>query len=491
MHSLYYFILGVYGICLLFIFMYSLSQFSLLLKVLHRNKRTPIHVPKDLKKLPLVCVQLPIYNEKEMVTRLLEAITSFDYPSHLLEIQVLDDSTDASLDENKALVEAYKNQGFNILHLHQENREGFKAGALKNGLKHTNANFIAIFDADFLPKPNWLKQSLPHFEAEQTGVVQTRWAHVNEHYGMITRVQALALDFHFRVEQVGRSEANLFLNFNGTAGIWRRSCIEDAGNWQGDTLTEDLDLSYRAQLRQWKICYLENVETPAELPIFIEAARSQQFRWNKGAAENFRLNFAKVARSQNIRFRSKFHAFFHLLNSSMFFVILVLAVLSLPILYLKQVLPEAKYIFYAYAFLGSSTLLYMAGYGYAFFRKRNLNLQQTLVFLGTFLAFFSLAMGFSVNNTKAILEGHLGKKTSFIRTPKFNVFDHSSSSFREASKRKIEVIHFIEAFLALYFMYAIVLTFQYKEYAFLPFYFMLLFGFGYISLHTFLGWKKS
>lgn len=491
MNSLYYMILFIYGFCLLLIFTYSLSQFSLLLKVFRRNKRTPIPVTKDLKNLPLVCVQLPIYNEKEVVARLLKAITSFDYPSHLLEIQVLDDSTDASLAQNIAQVETYKKNGFQILHLHRNNREGFKAGALKNGLSFTKAEYIAIFDADFLPKPNWLKQTLPYFEDENTGVVQTRWGHVNENYGMITRVQALALDFHFRVEQAGRSEANYFLNFNGTAGIWRRQCIEEAGNWKGDTLTEDLDLSYRAQLRQWKITYLEDVETPAELPIFIDAARSQQFRWNKGAAENFKLNFAKVARSKDISFCSKFHAFFHLLNSSMFFVILVLALLSLPVLYLKQILPETYYVFYVYAFLGLSTLLYMAGYAYAFFRKRNLNLQQIFVFLGTFFAFFSLAMGFSVNNSKAILEGHWGKKTSFIRTPKFNVFDHSSSNFFKASNRKIEVYHFIEAFLVFYFVFATSLAFYYKEYAFLPFYFMLVFGFGYISLLTFWGWRKS
>lgn len=485
MSSLHFAILFIYGLCLLLIFTYSISQFSLLLKVFRRNKRTPISVTKDLKHLPLVCVQLPIYNEKEMVARLLKAITSFDYPPHLLEIQVLDDSTDASLNLNIAQVETYKKNGFQILHLHRKNREGFKAGALKNGLSFTKAEYIAIFDADFLPKPNWLQQTLPYFEDENTGVVQTRWGHVNENYGMITRVQALALDFHFRVEQAGRSEANYFLNFNGTAGIWRRQCIEDAGNWKGNTLTEDLDLSYRAQLKQWKITYLEDVETHAELPIFIDAARSQQFRWNKGAAENFRINFGSVLQAKQLSLLAKLHAFFHLLNSSMFLVILLLAVLSLPVLHIKQSVPATHHIFYVFAFLGLSTLLYMAGYAYAFFKRRKITIASFLSFLLTFLGFFSLAMGFSVNNTKAVLEGHLGKKTGFIRTPKYNVFDDSAKFKTKPVTKQFHFYHYLEAVLVGYFLIALLLAFSYGEYVFVVFYSMLIFGFGYISIQTF------
>lgn len=212
-------------------------------------------------------------------------------------------------------------------------------------------NFIAIFDADFLPKKDWLLKTIPHFKDPQVGVVQTRWGHINRDYSMITKILAFALDFHFIVEQTGRNFGKHFLNFNGTAGVWRKECIIDAGNWAGDTLTEDLDLSYRAQMRNWKIKYLEEVDAPAELPVAMSAARSQQFRWNKGAAENFQKNYSLLLKNKNLSVKTKIHAFFHLLNSSLFVLLLLLAVLSIPVLYIQHENSQFSWYFWIMGYL--------------------------------------------------------------------------------------------------------------------------------------------
>jgi len=298
--------------------------------------------------------------------RLLDNIALLDYPKDKLEIQVLDDSTDESIASTLKQINALKEDGLDIKHVHRTNRQGFKAGALKEGLALAKGEFIAIFDADFLPKPDWLKQTVPHFKNPKIGVVQTRWGHINRNFSLLTQIQAFALDFHFTMEQVGRNMKKHFINFNGTAGIWRKTCIEDAGNWQGDTLTEDLDLSYRAQLKNWEFKYLEQVETPAELPIVISAARSQQFRWNKGAAENFKKLFKAVLSNKDLSISTKIHSFFHLLNSSMFLLVLLVSVLSLPILYIKSNNPMYDWYFHLMAFFALSTVIFFTCYWVSF-----------------------------------------------------------------------------------------------------------------------------
>jgi len=478
----YYLIITVYGLCLGFIFLYSLSQFLLFLKAYSPSKITK-STPK-LIHFPKVCIQLPIFNEGEIVERLLKNIAQIDYPTEALEIQVLDDSTDDSLETNKNLVLQLQEEGIPIQHIHRKNRADFKAGALKNGLALTEAEFIAVFDADFLPQSDWLYKTLPHFENPEIGVVQTRWGHLNKNYSLITQVQALALDFHFWIEQVGRNRGNHFINFNGTAGIWRKSCILDAGNWRGDTLTEDLDLSYRAQLKHWKIQYLNHVITPAELPIEMNAARSQQFRWNKGAAENFRLNYRKVNRANHLSYSTKIHAFFHLLNSSLFLVILILAVLSLPVLYIKHEFPTSIWFFYGFSILGLSTFLYMIGYAYTYFNQKAFHFQSAIQFIIKFFSFFALAMGLSVNNSKAILEGHLGKKSSFIRTPKFNVLGKQKTKIKLEKQPQLNWINLIELALLGYFISALFYAFHVQDFALFPFHLMLVFGFGFVTWTT-------
>ena len=265
-------IIVIYSTALILIFMYALAQLNLLLNYLNANKIKNDSPKFDLSnpnEIPFVTIQLPVYNEMYVMHRLLDNIVKIDYPIDKLEIQVLDDSTDESVKSTAEQIDLLQKKGYNIQHIRRKNRLGFKAGALKDGLKIAKGEFIAIFDADFLPKSDWLRRTIPFFKDNEIGVVQTRWGHINRNYSILTKVQAFALDAHFTLEQVGRNSKGHFINFNGTAGIWRKECIIDAGNWEGDTLTEDLDLSYRAQLKDWKFKYLEDVETPAELPVVI------------------------------------------------------------------------------------------------------------------------------------------------------------------------------------------------------------------------------
>ena len=319
-------IIVVYSISLLLIFMYALAQLNLLFNYLASKKHIDDSITFDFSnpdEIPLVTIQLPVYNEMYVMDRLLDNIALLDYPKDKLEIQVLDDSTDETVKTTFDHIEKLKQTGLDIKQITRIDRTGFKAGALKEGLKIAKGEFIAIFDSDFLPTSDWLKRTIPYFKNEEIGVVQTRWGHINRDYSILTKIQAFALDAHFTLEQVGRNSKGHFINFNGTAGVWRKTCIIDAGNWEGDTLTEDLDLSYRAQLKNWKFKYLENVETPAELPVIISAARSQQFRWNKGGAENFKKMLWRVLKNDNISTKTKIHGILHLLNSTMFLNVLI------------------------------------------------------------------------------------------------------------------------------------------------------------------------
>jgi len=267
---------------------------------------------------PMVTVQLPLYNEQYVVERLIDTIAEFDYPKDRFEIHILDDSTDETLDIVKRKVEEYKAKGFQIEQILRTVRQGYKAGALKDGTVFAKGEFLAIFDADFMPKPDFLKKTVPFFQDPKVGVVQTRWEHINQNYSLITKLQALQLNVHFTVEQVGRMQGDYFLQFNGTAGVWRKSTIEDAGGWEADTLTEDLDLSIRAQMKGWKIKFLEEIGSPAELPAEMNALKSQQFRWMKGGAETARKMLPTLWKSKDLTTRQKIHATQHLFASSVF-----------------------------------------------------------------------------------------------------------------------------------------------------------------------------
>lgn len=483
-----YTIIVIYSLALILIFMYALAQLNLLFNYISAQKKEDTSPKFDFtntEEIPYVTIQLPVYNELYVMERLLENIVKLDYPREKFEIQVLDDSTDESVISTKKQISQLQKTGINILHIRRTNRQGFKAGALKEGLGIAKGEFIAIFDADFLPQEDWLLQTIPYFKNSAIGVVQTRWGHINRNYSTLTKIQAFALDAHFTLEQVGRNSKGHFINFNGTAGVWRKECILDAGNWEGDTLTEDLDLSYRAQLKKWKFKYLENVKTPAELPVIISAARSQQFRWNKGGAENFQKMTKRVLSNKDISLKTKIHSVLHLLNSSMFLMILIVAVLSIPMLYIKNEYPHLRSYFYMISFFVISSIIFFICYWFMFKKSYGGGFKNFLKYTGTFFAFFSIAMGFSLHNSIAVLEGHFGKKSDFVRTPKFNIKTIKDTwKKNKYIHKKISLNTLIEGILTLYFAFGMYSAFvvgnQGGDFGLFPFHLMLFFGFGYV-----------
>lgn len=481
-------IIIIYSIALILIFLYSLAQLNLLFNYLKAQKlvdKSPKYNFNNPNEIPYVTIQLPVYNELYVMERLLDNISKMDYPKDKLEIQVLDDSTDESVKSTSDQIEQLKKSGLDIQHVQRVNRKGFKAGALKEGLVNAKGEFIAIFDADFLPEKDWLKKTIPYFKDEQIGVVQTRWSHINQNYSILTRIQAFALDAHFTLEQVGRNSKGHFINFNGTAGVWRKECILDAGNWEGDTLTEDLDLSYRAQLKNWKFKYLEKVHTPAELPVVISAARTQQFRWNKGGAENFRKMMWKVITNHNISTKTKIHGLLHLLNSTMFLNVLIVAVLSIPMLYIKNEYAHLKPYFYVMSFFVISTIIFFICYWFMYKQTYGGGFTKFFRYIGMFLTFFSIAMGFSLHNSIAVLEGHIGKPSEFVRTPKFNINSIKDSwKGNKYLRKKLSLNVIIEGLLMLYFAFGMYSAFivgdQGGDFGLFPFHLMLFIGFGYV-----------
>ena len=483
-----YIIITVYSIALILIFMYSIAQLNLLFNYLSAQKKEDNSAKFDFSnpaEIPFVTIQLPVYNELYVMERLLTNIVKLNYPKDKIEFQVLDDSTDESVISTAKQIEELRNTGIDIKHIRRSNRQGFKAGALKEGLEIAKGEFIVIFDADFLPKENWLYETVPYFKNPEIGVVQTRWGHINRNYSTLTKIQAFALDAHFTLEQVGRNSKGHFINFNGTAGVWRKECILDAGNWEGDTLTEDLDLSYRAQLKKWKFKYLEDVKTPAELPVIISAARSQQFRWNKGGAENFQKMTKRVLINKDISIKTKIHSVLHLLNSSMFLMIFLVAILSIPMLYIKNEYPHLKSYFYMISFFIISSIIFFICYWFMFKKSYGGGFKNFLKYTGTFFAFFSIAMGFSLHNSIAVLEGHFGKKSDFIRTPKFNIKTLQDSWKKNKYITKKPSINILtEGVLTLYFAFGMYSAFVVGDtggdFGLFPFHLMLFVGFGYV-----------
>lgn len=486
-----YVVIAIYTLALLLIFFYSLAQLNLLINYLKAKKLIDKSPKFDFSKpeeIPFVTIQLPLYNEMYVVERLLECVSKIKYPREKLEIQVLDDSTDESVESNALQIKKLQSQGLDIVHVRRENRVGFKAGALKEGLKTAKGEFIAIFDADFLPHEDFLYKTIPYFKDEKVGVVQTRWGHINRDYSILTKIQALALDAHFTLEQVGRNSKGHFINFNGTAGIWRATCIYDAGNWQGDTLTEDLDLSYRAQLKDWKFKYLVDVETPAELPVVISAARSQQFRWNKGGAENFEKMAYKVVHASNLDFKTKVHGILHLLNSTMFLNVLIVAILSIPMLYIKNTFGHLANYFYVTSFFILTTIILFTCYWFTYKSTHGGGLWSFIKYSGEFITFYGIAMGFSLHNSMAVIEGHIGKKSEFVRTPKFNI--NSLADKWKGNKyiaKNISKNVILEGLLMLYFLFGMWSAFtvgKNGDFGLFPFHLMLFVGFGFVFVKS-------
>ena len=397
------------------LFIHVLHELVLVYKALkYKNPKSP-----DLKRdLPKVTVQLPLYNEKYVVKRLLNAIRRLNYPKDKIEIQILDDSTDDTSEIIKVFLKELKESDFNFQHIQRKERSGFKAGALDYGLKLSSGDYIAIFDADFIPDSEFLLKTIAHFDEDNIGLVQTRWQHINEDYSLLTRAQAVMLNTHFSIEQRGRIQANAFINFNGTAGVWRKETIIDAGGWKADTLTEDLDLSFRAQVKGWRFKYLFDVESPAELPVTFEAYKTQQFRWSKGAAECFKKNITLLWKS-DASFAAKTIGTFHLLNSSIYLLVVGLMLLSPFVFYIRHNnLIDASE---TYLLLIGESIVYLLFFiffvGHLLASKNKT--KAILLFIPSLLTYFSMTMGVSIYMVLGILEGYRGKQTAFIRTPKF------------------------------------------------------------------------
>lgn len=472
-------LLGIYALALLFIFCYSVSQMHLVYLYSKSPKRKPISCPKE-EGLPVVTIQLPTFNEQYVVQRLVDCIVGLDYPKDKLEIQLLDDSTDETTSIIQKKVDEYKALGVDIKLVRRPERVGFKAGALKYGLEEAKGEFIAIFDADFLPNADFLKNTIPHFLInEKIGVVQTRWEHLNKSYSYLTQLQAFGLDAHFTVEQVGRNSKGHFMNFNGTGGVWRKECIYDAGNWEADTLTEDLDLSYRAQLNGWEFIYLEDIGAPAELPATMNALKSQQFRWTKGAAENTMKNLKRVF-AKKLSFGTKFHATFHLLNSGVFLSVLLSSILSVPVILAKQTIaPEIAHYFKLASLFLLSLFALALFYGVSYFKIKGRSWSTFFSFLYRFPLFLSLSMGLSLHNGIAVIEGYLGKKSPFVRTPKFNI-QEKEDSWRSNIYRatKINKLTIVEGLMSIYFGAGLVLGLLFYDYTLVVFHTMLMVGFA-------------
>ena len=323
-----------YFIVLILLAFYGMHRYQLVYLYYKHRKNKVTEPEAQFIELPQVTIQLPIFNEQYVIDRLVDCVCKMEYPRDRLEIQVLDDSTDETVEVARAVVERYAALGHDISYLHRTNREGYKAGALDAGLKSSTGEFVAIFDADFMPPADWLMKVIHHFADPEIGMVQTRWAHLNRHYSFLTEVEAILLDGHFVLEHGGRSRAGVFFNFNGTAGMWRRQAIDDAGGWQHDTLTEDTDLSYRSQLAGWKFKYLQDVECPAELPIEMTAFKTQQARWAKGLIQCSIKDLPKVLRA-NVSRREKMEAWYHLTANISYPLMIVLSTLLLPAMIIR------------------------------------------------------------------------------------------------------------------------------------------------------------
>lgn len=468
--------------CALFVLaLFGLHKFYLLL-LYQRYRRLPLPGAPLPTEWPRVVVQLPIYNERYVVTRLLRAVARFDYPRALLEIQVLDDSTDLTQRLSHRLVDVLQRRGFRISHMHRANREGFKAGALANGLGQTSAEIVAVFDADFVPPPDFLKATIPALLQPGVGMVQTRWGHINRNYSLLTRLQAIFLDGHFLVEHLARFRSGKFFNFNGTAGVWRRQAILDGGGWQHDTLTEDLDLSYRAQLAGWRFVFLPDVVAPAELPVEMNGFKRQQHRWAKGSIQTGLKLLGRIWRAP-IAWPIKLEATIHLTNNIVYLLMFVPALLLVPIvkIHLDSHLIQLAII---YLLIFFSATVSVALYYACAIRDSLGRLWPHILHVPALMA---LGIGLSINNGLATLEALLGFSSDFIRTPKFRI-ERKVDGWRSKRYRPgRSFIFVIELLLGCYFTYGLVAVINGGFLMSAPFLMLFQFGFLYMAYHSMVG----
>jgi cellulose synthase/poly-beta-1,6-N-acetylglucosamine synthase-like glycosyltransferase len=439
-----------------------------------KNRNNVPGQPPPVERWPLVTVQLPIYNERYVIERLIEAVARFDYPRELLDIQVLDDSTDETCEVARACVEKHQSLGLPIRYLHRGDRTGFKAGALLEGLKVSQAEFVAIFDADFIPSPDFLRRTVPYFADEKIAMVQTRWTYLNRGYSALTNVESILLDGHFVIEHGARSRNGVFFNFNGTAGIWRRAAIDDAGGWEHDTLTEDTDLSYRAQLRGWRFLYLPDIECASELPVEMNSFKSQQARWAKGLMQTAIKILPRVLRSDEPA-EVKAEAIFHLTANVSYPLMVLFSALLLPAMIVRFYQGWFQMLLIDLPlFLASSCSIsgfYLAAQRALYPRKW----YRSILYIPFVMA---VGIGLSVRNAKAVLEAIFGIKSAFARTPKYSISGQSGTWRKKSYRNRAGWMPYLEVLLGLYFAATVVYAIQNENYFTVPF--LLLFVWGYL-----------
>ena len=471
-----------YFIVLILLASYGAHRYVLVYLYYKNKKNRTTDPPAHFADLPRITVQLPIFNEQFVVERLLDAVCRLKYPPEKLDIQVLDDSTDETVAVARGLVNHYAARGFPVSYHHRSNREGFKAGALAEGLKTSRGEFVAIFDADFVPPEDFLLRVIHHFTDLKIGMVQTRWTHINRNYSFLTEVEAILLDGHFVLEHSGRARSNVFFNFNGTAGMWRRCAIDEAGGWQHDTLTEDTDLSYRAQLLGWKFIYLQDVECPAELPVEMTAFKTQQARWAKGLIQTSKKILPQVLKSDQ-RFHVKLEAWYHLTANLSYPLMIVLSVLLLPAMIIRfyqgwfQMLYIDLPLFMASTFSISS--FYLVSQRELFPGKWF----RALIYLPFLMA---LGIGLTVTNTRAVLEALLGKKSDFARTPKYHVESKKDKVRANKYRRGLGWVPWVELLIGCYFAITVYYAIENENYITVPFLILFVVGYWYTGLMSLL-----
>lgn len=480
MDTFYVFFIALYFIILVVLAVFGIHRYHLTyLYYRHRKNRVAI-APKfeSLKEVPFVTIQLPIYNEKYVLPRLIQAISQLEYPKDRFEVQVLDDSTDETTEVARRIVQTYAGRGYPITLLHRDNREGYKAGALQEGMKVAKGELIAIFDADFVPRPDFLKKMVPYFLCgKNIGMVQARWGHINPDYSLLTKAQSIFLDGHFVIEHAGRNFSGRFFNFNGTAGIWRKSCIEAAGGWEHDTLTEDLDLSYRAQMKGWQFVFVPEVVVPAELPVEVNGFKSQQHRWAKGSIQSARKLVPKIILAK-IPMKAKIEALFHLTNNFAYLLMIVLSMLMPFSIYFRYQLG------WMHSFYIDLPLFLSATFSVTFFytcaqREIYPDWKKRLKYIPFNLA---LGIGLSVNNAKAVMEAILNHKTEFKRTSKYGIQSKKDEWKNKNYLHQVNWVTFLELFLGVYFSFALSYVIQQQIYISIPFMFLFQVGYFYIGL---------
>jgi cellulose synthase/poly-beta-1,6-N-acetylglucosamine synthase-like glycosyltransferase len=443
----------------------------------HRKNYRP-DPPRRFEELPRVTVQLPIFNEQFVIDRLIEAVCAIEYPREKLEIQVLDDSTDETQAVASAIVERYAALGYPIVYIHRTNRHGYKAGALDAGLKIAQGEYVAIFDADFVPPTDWLMKVIHHFAEPEIGMVQTRWTHMNRDYSMLTQIEAILLDGHFVLEHGARFRSGDYFNFNGTAGMWRIQAIADGGGWQHDTLTEDTDLSYRSQLAGWKFKYLPEVECPSELPIEMTAFKTQQARWAKGLIQTGKKILPRVMKS-DAPFHTKIEAWYHLTANISYPLMIVLSVLLMPAMIIRSWQGYVQMLLIDFPLFIASTMSVSTFYLVSQKELFPKTWHKTFLYVPFLMA---LGIGLTITNTRAVMEALFGYKTPFARTPKYRVKKKGEASQAKVYRKRLGIVPWIELLLGTYFAWTVWYAMTTENYFTVPFLLLFVLGYWYTGL---------